>query len=563
VRRLKKAARDWKPESIWMRIGSVPRMVKVAVLFVNVPTFLVSPTEQLASTGWRRATPASVAPFSAVAFFFARELHQRYRVPIGVIATTWGGTAAESWMSRSALAQFSEFAPTLRILDEGSRGEYERFVSQRRSWYQQHATDDRGRVAGRDAWADADLDTSGWPTLELPRPPAAARQDFKGFGGAVWFRRELVLPLSATGCDLRLRLGRVVQSDTAYFNGAKIGETTAPGQLRKYRVPARLLRTGRNVIALRLVGTDQLDDSMIGLFGAANELSATACAMTFPLAGRWSYQPGPDLSQAPTVDPQIAAVYGGSPPAATLFNGMVAPLVQYRIRGVIWYQGETNADENRAAQYRALFPALIKDWRRHWDYELPFLFVQLPGYGRNHSQPADYAWAELREAQSMALSLPSTAMVATVDLGDEHDLHPKNKRDVAHRLAMTAASVVYGENFVHSGPTYQSMQIEERRIRIRYSSVGSGLAIRDVAGRVRGFEIAGADGRFVWARAERDGETIVVSSSAIHHPVAVRYAWRNTPDGNVYNKEGFPAVPFRTDIPREMQALKTAQGAQG
>lgn len=260
-----------------------------------------------------------------------------------------------------------------------------------------------------------------------------------------------------------------------------------------------------------------------------------------------------NLAAAPVADPPIPVNVPTDPNNPTLlFNGMIAPLTPYRIKGILWDQGEANAD--RALQYRALFPALIRDWRREWGYEVPFLFVQLAGYQPNKADPAEYPRAELREAQSMALALPTTGMATAVDLGDENHVHPSNKQDVAHRLALAAAKIVYGENIVASGPTFQSMTIEGPRIRIKFSNIGSGLLITDGPGEGRGFEIAGADGKFAWARAELDADSVLVSSAAIQQPVAVRYDWRNTPDGNLHNQEGLPAVPFRTDAPKAASA---------
>lgn len=229
---------------------------------------------------------------------------------------------------------------------------------------------------------------------------------------------------------------------------------------------------------------------------------------------------------------------------------MIAPLTPYRIKGILWYQGESNAD--RALQYRALFPALIRDWRRHWGYDVPFLFVQAGSYQPNRPDPSEYPRAQLREAQSMALSLPATGMATAVDLGDADGVHPRSQADVAHRLVLVAAKVAYGENVVAYGPMFQSMSIEETRIRIKFSNVGSGLLIKGGPGELRGFEIAGADGKFAWARAQLDADNILVSSEAVRQPVAVRYDWRNAPDGNLYNQEGLPATPFRTDAPQAL-----------
>jgi sialate O-acetylesterase len=219
--------------------------------------------------------------------------------------------------------------------------------------------------------------------------------------------------------------------------------------------------------------------------------------------------------------------------------------VPYAIKGAIWYQGESNA--GRAYQYRTLFPAMIKDWRSRWGYDFPFLFVQLANFMHDKDEPADYEWAELREAQAMTLSLPNTGMAVTIDIGNPDDIHPRNKLDVGLRLAAAARKVAYGENSVHAGPTYQSMTVEGNKVRVKFANAGSGLVVKDKYGYVRGFAVAGADKKFRWARGHQEGNDLVLYSDEVPSPVAVRYAWSNNPDGNVYNQEGLPAVPFRTD----------------
>ena len=266
---------------------------------------------------------------------------------------------------------------------------------------------------------------------------------------------------------------------------------------------------------------------------------------TISLKGAWLHQSGPDLRDFPVIDAATASTIPWEQSPTTLFNGMINPLTHFRITGVIWYQGEDNAFDNRSVQYRTRFPALINDWRSHWGYDFPFLFVQLPGYDHNESEPAEYSWAELREAQSMALSLENNAMVTTIDSGDEKNPHPTDKLDVAQRLALAAEKVAYHEDIVASGPTFKSIQTAGSSARITFSSLGSGLKIHDKYGYVCGFEIAGTDGTFVWAQARLDGQDIIVFNPAIHRPTAVRYAWSNTPDGNVFNSEGLPAAPFR------------------
>jgi sialate O-acetylesterase len=227
---------------------------------------------------------------------------------------------------------------------------------------------------------------------------------------------------------------------------------------------------------------------------------------------------------------------------------MISPLTLFRIKGVIWYQGESNANNfAEARQYYSLFPALINDWRKLWGDNFPFLFVQLPGYQPDKPAPADYPWARLREAQSEALALPNTGMATTIDIGEENNIHPKNKQDVAHRLVLAAEIIAYNENIVYSGPTYKTMKVKGNKVRLSFDNVGAGLWVKDKYGYIRGFAIAGADKKFVWARAFEEGDNVIVYAESITKPVAVRYNWGNTPDGNLYNKENLPAVPFRTD----------------
>jgi sialate O-acetylesterase len=497
--------------------------------------------------GWTPVTPDSVANFSAVAYLFGRELHQRYHVPIGLIESSWGGTVAEAWVSEGGLRNFPEFQESIESLkhidEKSATAEYDQYMKQKAAWEGQHATEDRGRVDGHDIWAATDFNTSLWPTIVEPQ--TKAEEALKGFDGVVWFRKELDIPAEVAGKDLSVHLAYAYKSDTLFFNGARIGETQGGDKPKDYLVLGRLVKAGRNVIAVRIKGSD----GFVGMYSDdAGKLNVEAAGRMISLAGPWSYQPGPELAGLPK-PPELAKFYS-DPRATLLFNGMIAPVVPYKIKGVIWYQGESNAeDEKRAAQYRILFPALIQDWRKKWGYTFPFLYVQLAGFQPNKDEPAEYPWAELREAQSMALALPNTGMATTIDIGDENDIHPKDKQDVAHRLALAAADVAYGEKIVDSGPTYETMRIDGDRIRIKFSNLGSGLLLKDKYGYGRGFEIAGADGKFRWAQARKDGQDIVVFNDSVSQPVAVRYDWMNTPDGNLFNAEGLPAVPFRTDVP--------------
>jgi sialate O-acetylesterase len=515
-------------------------------LFMVKRATALAPKEDVAAEGWMSVTPQSVRRFSAVAYLFGRELQQRYNVPIGLIESSWGGTPAETWVSKEGLKSFPEFAGPIAVeghVSSEESADFADYLTARNAWYKRYGSDDRGRADGRDNWASPLTDTISWPTAVEPQP--WPRKAVKDFDGTMWFRKEISIAEQEAGKDLRLHLSHMLQADTTYFNGEQVGATAGENPARDYWVPGRNVKRGANLIVVRLTGEYASGDGYVGMLGEPAEMYADVGHAHVALAGAWSYAPGPDLSALPD-PPPLTAFNSRFPQAPTLlFNGMIAPLTSYRIKGVIWYQGEGNV--GRAIQYRSLFSALIDDWRRKWRHDIPFLFVQLAGYGLEAAEPSESARAELREAQAMALSLPHTGMATTIDIGNETDIHPKNKQDVAHRLALAAAKIVYGQNIVYSGPTYQSMRIERDGIRIRFTHVGTGLRVTGENGHVHGFAIASADGRFVRARAQVEGADVIVSSDALQAPVAVRYNWGNTPDGNLFNNEGLPAVPFRTD----------------
>jgi sialate O-acetylesterase len=341
-----------------------------------------------------------------------------------------------------------------------------------------------------------------------------------------------------------------------FWNGMELGSANESDTPLVYVIPGSTVHVGRSVVAIRVVG-NYTGDGSIGLLGPANSMKVSTCSQDLPLSGTWSYQTGPDLQGFPQVDPAAYQHLPSTPPPSTLFNGMIRPLQAFRIRGAIWYQGEANALEKRSVEYRTLFPALINDWRKGWGYEFPFFFVQLAGLNLSsepqddpQSQELSEAWVEMRESQSMALSLPLTGMATAIDIGEPGNIHPRNKQEVGRRLALLAEQVAYGGDVVSSGPVYRSMRLESGGvIRIEYANIGSGILIKDDYNYVRGFEVAGADGRFVKARARLDGNDILVYHDSLSHPLAVRYDWSAYPDGNVFNREGLPAVPFRTNGP--------------
>ncbi len=263
--------------------------------------------------------------------------------------------------------------------------------------------------------------------------------------------------------------------------------------------------------------------------------------LNIPLSGNWKFRiSGENLAYS-------LSAFGKNQIPSQLFNGMIHPLLNLKVKGVIWYQGESNA--SRAYRYRELFPAMINCWRNYWEQpDMPFLFVQIANFKAPNPEPGESEWAELREAQLMTLSLPNTGMTVTIDIGDANDIHPRNKQDVGYRLAINALKIAYNKNVVSMGPIYRSMEKNDRKIILNFDHTGSGLEIKDKYGYLKGFTIAGEDKKFHWAKAWLDGNRVVVYSDKVTSPVAVRYGWADNPDDvNLYNKEGLPASPFRTD----------------
>jgi sialate O-acetylesterase len=363
--------------------------------------------------------------------------------------------------------------------------------------------------------------------------------ELSGFDGAVWFRKEFELDSSMAGKGLTLTLGPIDDQDITWINGNRVGATEGPGKWqapRTYKVPASVTKSGKNVIVIRVLDTAGGG----GLTGKPEQVMLKAKnGPSISLAGKWRYKKGFDIkTMAPAPTPP-AGLNAHSP--SSLYNAMIAPLIPYRIKGAIWYQGESNA--GRAYQYRTLFPLMITNWRNDWNIgDFPFYFVQIAPYNYGGAPIA----AELREAQFMTLSLKNTGMAVTMDIGNPRDIHPRNKQDVGKRLALWAMAKDYGKkNIVYSGPLYKSMKIEGSRIRLSFDHINGGLLAKD--GPLTHFIIAGQDKQFERATAKIDGDTIVVSSFKVDKPVAVRYGWTNDAEPNLFNRAHLPASSFRTD----------------
>lgn len=510
---------------------------------------------------WVVCTPQTAGSFSAVGYFFGREVHQQEKVPVGLIGSYWGGTPAEAWTSIEGLKSKEELQPIVERYETALR-DYPtakaKYDAALKEWKESVYRKDPGNKGVDQGWAKADFDATDWPKMDLPGFWEETAGDFDG---AVWFRREVQLPDDWENRDLRLSLGPIQDFDVAYFNGQEVGAmdptTAQPERVsRDYRVRAELVKAGRNVIAIRV-----FNRAGSGGFRAKPAemilVRSGEPAASVPLAGEWRYKIEVKLAAATSQElramprPPMGPESPTSP--TTLFNGMIQPLIPYAFRGAIWYQGESNAP--RAEQYRTLLPTMIADWRKRWGQkEMPFGIVQLANYRVRKEEPGESDWAELREAQTMTAKQPGNGMAVIIDIGDANNIHPTNKQDVGHRLALWALATVYGKSIEYSGPTYESMAVEGDKIRLKFSHIGGGLVAKGE--KLTGFAIAGEDKKFVWADAKIDGDSIVVSSAEVKSPVAVRYAWANNPECNLYNKADLPAGPFRTDAWEGMTAGK-------
>ncbi|MRS64598.1 sialate O-acetylesterase [Larkinella terrae] len=525
---------EWTVKSSFNTAKEIQEANYPLIRHFKVPHDLsLTPKDDLLGGEWKPCTPETAGDFTAVGYFFARELQKELNVPIGLLNTSWGGTQSESWTSREAMESFEEFKPALatmpKSLEDYSKQRMEQLQGQIAKL--QGALPDAAEVK---QWSATDFNDAGWQTLRLP--DLFDRKAIPNFDGVVWFRREVTIPDELAGKQLTLSLGQIDDADETYVNGVKVGNTGQVGQVRNYTVPVGTLKPGRNVIAIRVE-----DYGGGGGFSAKeDQLKLTGTGKDIPLAGDWKYRIADFNRNAVLVNPNLTGTI--------LYNSMVNPLIPYAIEGVIWYQGESNA--GRAYQYRKTFPLMITDWRTRWGQgDFPFLFVQLASFNAaNGNSASGSTWGELREAQTMTLALPNTGMAVTSDIGEPKDIHPKNKQDVGKRLALNALKTVYGQNRVYSGPVFKSMEVNGNKAILTFDQVGSGLMSSDKYGYLKGFEVAGADQKFYWAKAEIQGDKVVVYANEVATPVSVHYGWADdNGEVNLYNKDGLPAVPFRTD----------------
>lgn len=487
------------------------------------------PQAQLEGGEWVASSPQAAPEFSAVAHFFARELRQVTGVPIGIIDSTWGGSRIEAWMD--APSQGVD-ATALRAQAERLRDADTRALQQTRA----HLARWTSWPADDTGWEKRDLDTRDWVPIAVPS--LWEKTGWNGLDGVAWYRATFTLSAEEAAAGATLGVGRIDDSDVTWVNGVQVGETRMQyNQPRRYRVPATALRAGVNQVAVRV--SDFGGGG--GIHGEPAEVFVQPAGGDARALAGWSFRPA---------NVTVALVDDKNQHPTLLYNRMIHPLQPYAIRGVIWYQGESNANTvAEALKYRTQFPALIQQWRRQWQAPgLPFLWVQLANFSSGVDQGDTSPWAVLRESQSATLSLPATAQVVTIDIGNPTDIHPLNKQDVGKRLALAARHVAYGESLVYSGPVHTQAQFSAGAATLTFDGGGSALAVRGGGTRVHGFALAGADRTFHPAEASLVDGRVVVRSDAVKMPVAVRYGWSDNPaDANLINAAGLPASPFRTD----------------
>ena len=506
---------------------------------------------------WNVCNPQNAPGFSATAYFFAREVHKKLGVPVGVLNSSWGGTPAESWVSKAGLSGMDDFKETLKKISVSS-AEREKI----NEWMKRLPTIDLSSTANSSGgnWSQLDLKDAAaatenfndrsWKTMQLPS--SWERGGIGEFDGVIWFRKEVEIT-DEKPSFYKLSLGPIDDMDMTYVNGKLVGMTVKDGLWqsgRVYDIPEGILKKGKNVISVKVMDTGGGG----GIWGKKEQLFLqNPEGGRIELAGEWKYLPSAEYRNGklylfgmehPKFQEKPFCSIDITPSTPTvLFNAMIAPLTSYKIKGVIWYQGEANV--GGAKLYERLFPALITDWRKQWNSDLPFYFVQIApwAYQSDHQRGISQ---ELRDAQRKTLSLPGTGMVVTMDIGNNVNIHPANKQDVGKRLALWALAKTYGKKNTYSGPLYSKFRAEGSKIIVSFSNTGSGL--KQNGKMLDGFEIAGADKVFYPANALIKGKNVLAWSDKVKVPVAVRYAWSDIVSATLFNKEGLPASSFQSDF---------------
>lgn len=487
-----------------------------------------APQNDLDGGKWESTNPQTILNFSGVAYFFAKELNEKNKVPVGIIHTSLGGSPVQAWMDEKSLKKYPEY------LAEAEKWKNDDLIqsteSQERSlskaWY---AELDQSDIGLNQHWEKDNANDSGWKTMMVP----GSWEDQEGpFDGSVWFRKEIIVPKGADQKTAFLNLGRIKDADVTYINGIKVGNVTYEYPPRWYDIPKGVLKEGKNIITVRVT-----NGSGKGQFIADKPYYLEIDGQKTDLKGEWKYKIGAKMEKMAPGQTFIRWKPVG------LYNAMINPLINYKIKGFIWYQGESNTGKPK--EYGDLLSTMISDWRSKWNKnDLPFFIVQLANFMEKKEEPLESNWAELREQQrQVSLHVPYAGLAVTIDLGEWNDIHPLNKKTVGDRLALQALKIGEGKKIKADGPVYQSMKTEGNTIVLSFKPGTDDL----VQGELKGFAIQQKDGRYQWAKAEAKDNKVMVWNNQVTNPVNVRYDWADNPDGNLKNKSGLPASPFTTE----------------
>jgi sialate O-acetylesterase len=495
-----------------------------------------------APLAWQSAAPQTVPDWSAVCFFFARELQPAIRVPIGLVNASWGGSNIRPWMSAAALRSAGDNESALAILASYGKDPMagqRQFGRQWEEWWRGKTRDRPGAepwsATPPDAgWQAAPAALGNWQSWGVP--------ELQDFTGLLWYRTTLTLTAAqATAAD-SLSLGAISQVDQAWINGQPVGNTLGYGTDRIYPLAAGMLHAGDNSLVVNILSTYGGGGLLTGPTERVLRLSGGK-SISLDTAG-WQYRMVPATVGYPPSAPWQSL--GG---VTTLYNAMIAPLGPYGFRGVLWYQGESNTGEPRT--YQALLAALMADWRQQFGAGLPYLIVQLPNYGAPPLKPAESSWAEVREAQRQAVANdPHAGLAVTIDIGEPRNLHPTNKQDVARRLARVARRVIYREAITPSGPIPRDAVLRGDQIAVEFADVAGGLVTYSSEHPI-GFELCNdSAGTCRFAESRIDGTSVMLSIPTAMLPTRVRYCWADSPVCTLFDSSGLPAGPFELRLHR-------------
>ena len=508
------------------------------IRFLDVPNRIDEvPLDELPeNVAWKVATGKNIENLSAVAYWFAKNIQPQSGIPIGLITSDWSGTSIEPWMSVESLNVFPQFKEVLDYLKSDPKSHV-----QINKEFQEYLKDDWGPnyyykgIGMEQKWYSQDTHYSTWDTIQLPCWWEDSGLGLENHDGSVWFRTTFDLPEGFDDDSYLIDLNLIKDYDMAWVNGVKLGETFGDQNWRHYWANDSILKEKGNSLVVRVFN--------IKGYGGMNFHPLWATSV---LKGEWVCKKGISIKPNTIPEPRIVNKSPFGYPNA-IYNTMIHPLLNTQITGAIWYQGESNA--SRAEEYAQLFPAMVKGWRKGFNQgDFPFYFVQLANFEKEATIPQQSDWAELRESQEVLLKLPNTGMAVAIDLGEEQHIHPANKMEVGRRLALHALKNEYGKNTVANSPLFKNMRIIGDSIILEIESFGSLLHCTNKYAYVDGFSITGDDKEFVWAKATLRGNKIVVYSPEVKNPIDVRYAWSKNPgELNIYNADGLPLRPFRTD----------------